>query len=127
MLQSMSESALEVFLWGCVILFLFLLWAIPTFVFWLIDQFHRCPKCGKLRGRKVSERITTSPTRATDGKRRKDCVCSNCGHHFVVYEVVPRMSGHSRRSSRGSSSANGAGSSTYGGGSSAGGGAGRGF
>lgn len=124
----MSETCLKIVLWSAFLLLVFLVWAIPSFILWLFEQFHRCPHCGHRRGRLVSEKMVRGATLATSGKRRKDCRCAHCGKTFVIYEDTGRRYGHYHSGGRSGGSSGGgyAGGSggSYGGGSTSGGGAG---
>lgn len=118
--DEMSESKIKMLLWGGVLLLLFLIWAIPSFLLWLADQFRRCPHCGHRRGRVVAEKAANS-SHAGYYKRRKDCVCAHCGRKFTIYEEMARSRSHRHSSDSSSSSSS---SSSYGGGSFSGGGSG---
>lgn len=82
----------------------------------------KCPKCKKRKAHAIKHHTIVAATYSHSGQQEVTYRCKNCGHTFVVMEVIPKKTRSSSSSSGGGYSGGGGGS--WGGGSTSGGGAG---
>lgn len=84
----------------------------------------RCPKCKKRKAHAIKRHTITAATYTHSGEEEVTYCCKNCGHTFVLREILPRLSKSSSSSSSGGGGYSGGGGGSWGGGSTSGGGAG---